>query len=463
MTGRFRSLDRQTLWLLPPSIEDWLPTEHLARFVADIVAKLDLSAIRARYAGRGSEAYQPEMMVALLFYGYATGVFSSRKLERATYDSVAFRFLTADQHPEHDTISDFRRRFLSELGALFEQILLIAGESGVLKVGRVSIDGSKVKANASKHSALSYAYATKLEQKIKREVAELMRLAEEADQSEIPDGMDLPEELVRREDRLRAIDEAKARIRAREQERIAAEQAEHDAKMQARREKEQRTGKKTPGKKPKRPSRKIDPKAQVNLTDEESRIMPTSGGGFDQAYNVQIGVDCDSRLIVGHGVSQRPTDKTLLIESIEQLKALPPEVGTVNEILADAGYFSKENVASCVVQGITPYISDAREPHYLGLRRFRQPPPLKPDASEVDRVRHHLRTLEGRAIYALRKSTVEPVIGIVKSVLGFRQFSLRTHRKVQGEWGLVCIAYNLKRMFKLATTATAPITSPATA
>jgi transposase len=163
MTGRFRSLDRQTLWLLPPSIDDWLPTEHLARFVADIVAKLDLSVIRARYAGRGSEAYQPEMMVALLFYGYATGVFSSRKLERATYDSVAFRFLTADQHPEHDTISDFRRRFLSELGALFEQILLIAGESGVLKVGRVSIDGSKVKANASKHSALSYAYASKLE------------------------------------------------------------------------------------------------------------------------------------------------------------------------------------------------------------------------------------------------------------------------------------------------------------
>ena len=417
MTGRFRSLDRETLWLLPPSIQDWLPGDHLARFIADVVAKLDLSMIRAQYAGRGSEAYQPEMMIGLLFYGYATGVFSSRKLERATYDSVAFRFLTADQHPEHDTISDFRRRFLPELASLFEQILLIAGESGVLKVGRVSIDGSKVKANASKHSALSYAYATKLEQKIKREVAELMRLAEEADTSETPDGMNLPEELTRRENRLRAIEEAKARIRVREQERIAAEQEAHEAKMKARREKEQRTGKKTTGKKPKRPSRAIDPKAQVNLTDDESRIMPTSGGGFDHAYNAQIAVDCVSRLIVSNDVSQRPTDRTLLVENIEKLGALPPEVGTVTEVLADAGYFSKENVVACVAHEMTPYISDAREPHYLGLRRFRQPPPLKPGASEVERVRHRLRTLEGRAVYALRKSTVEPVIGIVKSVL----------------------------------------------
>jgi transposase len=272
----FKPLDRDTLFLMPPSVQEWIPDDHLARFIVDVVAKLDLQPIRSRYAGRGSEAYQPEMMVTLLLYGYATEVFSSRKLERATYDSVAFRYITANQHPEHDTISDFRRRFLAQLEALFAQVLLIAGESGLLKVGRVSVDGTKIRANASKHHALSYGHATKLERRIKAEVTRLMRRAEQADSSDKADGIDIPAELARREERLRAIDEAKARIREREQERIAAEERVYQQRMADREARERETGKKPGGRPPKPPSRGIDPMAQINLTDEESRIMPSS-------------------------------------------------------------------------------------------------------------------------------------------------------------------------------------------
>jgi transposase len=449
MTGNFRPLDRDTLLLLPPSLQDWLPENHLARFVVEVVSKLDLSAIRTTYAGHGKAAYQPELLVALLFYGYATGVFSSRKLERATYDSVAFRYLAADQHPEHDTISDFRKRFLPQLQSLFEQILILAAESGFIRVGRVSIDGTKVHADASRHSAMSYAHAQKLAQQIKDEVRELMRLAEEADTSPVPDGLDIPAELQRREDRLQAIDSALERIREREQERINVEQRTYEAKMEARREQEERTGKKIAGKVPQHPSGEIDPKAQINFTDPESRIMPVPGGGFEQAYNAQIGVDCDARLIVSNDVSQKPNDQLQLTGSLEQLLALPPALGKVEEVLADAGYFSAANVAACAQQGVTPYISDAREPHYPGLGRFFEPAELNADATDVERARHRLRTVEGRAVYALRKSTVEPVIGIIKAAIGFRQFSLRTLEKVRGEWCLVSIAYNLKRMFNL--------------
>jgi transposase len=328
------------MFLFPPSVQDWLPENHLARFIVEIVAKLDMRALRAQYAGRGREAYQPEMMVALLFYGYATGVFSSRKLERATYDSVAFRFVAGNQHPEHDTISDFRRRFLPQVQACFEQILLIAAESGMLKVGRVSVDGTKVKANASKHHALSYGHATKLERRIKGEIERLLHLAEKADMSDIPDGMDIPKELARRELRLQAIAEAKERIRVCEQGRISAEQAEHDRKIAERSARERETGKKPKGPKPSRPSRAMNQKAQVNLTDDESRVMP-SGDGFVQAYNAQAAVDCDSRLLVDVEVSQRPTDRPLLEAIISRLAALPAPLGKIGEVLADAGYYSE--------------------------------------------------------------------------------------------------------------------------
>lgn len=436
------------MFLFPPSVQEWLPEDHLARFVAEIVAKLDLRSLRAKYAGRGSAAYQPEMMLGLLFYGYATGVFSSRKLERATYDSVAFRYIAANQHPEHDTIATFRRRFLPEVKAYFQQILLIAAESGMLAIGRVSIDGTKVKANASKHHALSYAHATKLERRIKNEIDRLLKLAEKADVADIPDGMDVPAELARREQRLQAIAEAKERIRAREQERIAAEQAAHDQKMIERSARECATGKKSGGRKPKRPSRAMNPKAQINLTDDESRIMP-SGDSFVQAYNAQGVVDCGSLLLVDADVSQSPTDRTLLEPALARLTALPQELGSVNEVLADAGYYSVRNVEACERHRITPYISVGREQHAGGLSRFRVPPALREGASAKERMQHRLRTTEGRAIYGQRKMTIEPRFGNIKSVHGFRQFSLRGHAKVDAEWQIVCSAYNLKRMHML--------------
>ena len=448
MGSNFRSLDRDTLFLLPPSLQDWLPEKHLARFIVDVVSQLDLHPIRAQYAGRGSQAYQPEMMLALLCYGYATGVFSSRKLERATYDSVAFRFITADQHPEHDTISDFRRRFLPFVTKLFEDILRIAAESGVLKVGRVSVDGTKVKANASKHHALSYKHASDLEQRIKQEVAELLELAEKADNEKIDDGMDLPQEIARREDRLKAIAEAKKRIEEREKARIESEQAEYDEKRACWEEKKQQ--KKRRGKKPAPPSTEIHPQAQINFTDDESRIMPASGGGFVQGYNAQNAVDCESRFIVSNFVSQSPNDMSLLEETLKSLNALPASVGRVAEVLADAGYFSGKNIDFCENASVTPYISDHREPHSLPLQALREQNDLPEEATAKDRARHRIRTKKGRAIYALRKSTVEPIFGIIKSAMGFRSFLLRTLDKVQAEWRLVCTAYNLRRLHVLA-------------
>jgi transposase len=448
VADHFKPLDRDTLFLMPPSVQEWIREDHLARFIVDVVAKLDLEPIRARYAGRGSAAYQPEMMVALLLYGYATGVFSSRKLQRATYDSVAFRYITANQHPEHDTISNFRLRFLPQLEALFAQVLLIASESGLLKVGRVSVDGTKIRANASKHHALSYGHATKLERRIKAEVTRLMRRAEQADSSDETDGLDIPAELARREERLRAIDEAKGRIREREQGRIAAEERAHQQRMAEREARERETGKKTGGKPPKPPSRGIDPAAQINLTDEESRVMPSSDGMI-QAYNAQATVDCASRLLVDSDVSQRPTDVTLLAATITALGQLDTKIGTVTDILADAGYFSAANLSLCVGAAIVPYIPNRRERHAGGLQRFQEPPALRPKASLVDTTRHRLRTRSGRNIYGIRKSTIEPVFGVIKHILGFRQFLLRGIRKVQGEWKLVTTAYNLKRLHKL--------------
>ena len=450
VSEHFRPLDRDTLFLLPPSVQDWLPENHLARFIAEIVAKLDLRALRAKYAGRGHEAYQPEMMVALLFYGYATGVFSSRKLERATYDSVAFRFIAANQHPEHDTIATFRRRFLPEVQSCFQQILLIAAESGMLKIGRVSIDGTKVKANASKHHAMSYEHGTKLERRIKNEIGRLLRMAEKADQADLPDGMDVPAELARRETRLQVIAEAKERIREREQQRITQEQAAHDERAAQRAAHEKTSGNKLRGRKPKRPSRGMNSKAQVNLTDEESRIMP-SAGGFEQAYNAQSAIDCASRLLVDVDVSQRHNDEALLEPGLDRIAALPQELGKTSEILADAGYYSALNVEICEQRSVTPYISPGRERHAGGLARFRMPRPLPSVAAPHERMKYRLRTPEGRAIYGQRKSTIEPAIGIIKSAMGFRQFSLRGYEKVQGEWKIVGAAYNLRRMYALTS------------
>jgi IS5 family transposase len=387
------------------------------------------------------------MLVALLFYGYATGVFSSRKLERSTYDSVAFRFVAANVHPDHDTIANFRRRFLPQLGKLFVQILMIAHQLNVLRLGSVSLDGSKVKANASKHKALSYDHACKLEEQIKAEVAELLKKAESADRADIPDGMNIPEELERREKRLAAIAEAKIEIEKRAAQRHAREQATIEKEVAERVKKEQETGKKTKSKQP-----KAGPKAkdQVNLTDEESRIMPTSGGGFEQAYNAQAGVDTASKLIVSAHVTQQPNDKQELVPTLKNLAALPEKLGTATELIADSGYFSETNVTACEDNKITPYIATERRQHNQPLwDRFTEPPPPPDNADCVTRMKHRLKTKEGKEVYARRKVTSEPVFGIIKAVMGFRSFLLRGYEAVKGEWNLVCMAFNIKRLHVL--------------
>jgi transposase len=449
MSVNFVELDRKTPFLLPPSIEDWLPEGHLARFVVEIVEQLDLSSLTEPYTGRGSQPHHPAMLVALLFYGYAVGVFSSRKIERSTYDSVAFRYLAANSHPDHDTIAHFRKRFMQELTGLFVQILWVARQMGVLKLGNVSLDGSKVKAHASKHKALSYEHACKLEGQLKNEVAELLQKAEAADRADLPDGLSIPEELQRREDRLRAIRNAKVEIERRAAERHAREQAAYREKMATRVRQEQETGKKPPGRQPQPPVPGPTAKDQVNLTDEESRIMPTSGG-FEQCYNAQAGVDVATKIIVSAHVTQEPNDKQQLEPALKKLTVLPKELGEVSGLISDSGYFSETNVKACESQGITPYIAVDRERHHQDpWDRFREPPALPEGADAVSRMRHRLKTAAGKAIYALRKVTSEPVFGIIKAVMGFRSFQMRGIEAAEGEWNLVCMAWNIKRLHVL--------------
>jgi transposase len=446
----FKQCDRETIYLFPPSVQEWLPEGHLARFVGEIVEQLNLEQLKASYAGRGSEAYSPEMLVALLFYGYATGVFSSRQLERSTYDSVAFRYIAANSHPDHDTIAAFRKRFLPALKELFVQILMIAGKAGVLKIGSVSLDGTKVKANASKHKAMSYGHACKVEHQLKEEVAELLKKAEAADKADIPDGMSVPEELTRRTKRLKAIAEAKAEIERRAAERYAAQKETYDKKLAERSAKQQQSGKKPRGKEPKPPVAGPTAKDQVNLTDEESRIMPASGGGFKQAYNAQAAVDTESMMIIASHVSQQPNDKQQLKPAIEGLLALPEELGKVDTVIADSGYYSETNVKDCEDKKIVPYIAIDRQSHNQSVwERFSDPPPLPADADAVARMKHRLKTAAGKAVYAIRKSTVEPAFGVIKTVMGFDRFTLRGCTAVNGEWDLVCIAWNIKRLHVL--------------
>ena len=451
MCAKFIEVDRAAQYLFPPSIQDWLPEKHLARFVVEIVEQLDLRALKDSYTCRGSQPYHPAMLVALLFYGYATGVFSSRKLERSTHDSVAFRYIAANSHPDHDTIAQFRKRFLPQLSAIFVEILTIAQQMGVLKLGKVSLDGTKVKANASKHKTLSYGHACKLQTQLETEVAELLAQAEAVDQADIPDGMDIPTELAIRQDRIKAIKEAKAEIERRAAQRHEKEQEEYDRKCAERTKKERETGRKPRGKQPKPPTAGPKKKDQVNLTDGDSRIMPTSAGGFKQTYNAQAGVDTETMLIVGNHLSQAPNDKQEVEPALSKLTQLPAELGTITGLLADSGYCSAANVTLCEDQNITPYIAVKREGHHQPImERFKEPPPPPDGADAVEVMKHRLKTQSGKAVYAKRKSSVEPVFGIIKASMGFRQFLLRGLDAVKGEWELVCIAFNLKRLFVLA-------------
>ena len=363
--SHFRQFDRDTLYLLPPSLDDWLPKDHLARFVADIVDQLDLSALIGRYRGAGSAAYHPAMLMALLIYGYATGTYSSRRIEQATYDSLAFRYLAANTHPDHDTLCTFRKRFLKEIEALFVQVLCIAKEMKLLKLGTVALDGTKLHANASRHSALSYGHAEKLEAQLQVEVAELLARAEAADAEPLPEGLNLPEELARREARLQAIGEAKAEIEARAAQRFAGEQADYETKVKAREEQSERTGQKPRGAPPAPPTPGPRTEDQVNLTDPDSRILPAAGGGFEQSYNAQAAVDTETMLVIAAGLTQAANDKQQITPMVETLGALPEKLGEVSELLTDAGYFSEANVATCVEAGIDPLIATGRESHHL--------------------------------------------------------------------------------------------------
>jgi transposase len=381
--SNFRQIDRATGFLLPPSVDEWLPERHLARFIVEVIAGLDLRSMSGSYRGSGA-SYQPEVLLGLLVYGYATGVFSSRKLERATYDSVAFRFIAANDHPDHDTIATFRRRFLPQIAGLFLQVLVLAREIGVLKLGTIGLDGTKIHANASRHSALSYEHAGNIETQLKAEVADLMAKAEAADQADIPDGFSIPEELERREERLRKLAEARAKIEARAKERHAREQAEHEAKLAARKAR-RRAAAKTGGRPPSPPASGDLPTDQINLTDEESRIMPVAGGGFEQCYNAQAVVTAGSMLVVAVHVVQAPNDKQQLAPMLDQISALPKELGQAETLLADSGYFSEANVEACVAAGIEPLIPQGRQAHYPPLsERFANVPPA-PDNSTPPR------------------------------------------------------------------------------
>lgn len=444
---RFIGADREQSTLMPYDLSDWLPEQHLARFVVDIVDKLDMKDIYRQYKGVGSAAYDPRMLLALLFYGYSTGVFSSRKIERSTYDSVAFRFVAGNHHPDHDTISEFRKRFLVSIKGWFKEILLIGKELGLVHLGNIYIDGTKVQANASRHKAMSYEYIQKLEKQLEEEIEKLLGLAATHDESEKESDLDIPEELKRRKDRLARIQEAKRVVEQRASERYQKEKEVYDAKMEQRHQKKAKTGKNPGGKEPKAPSSSPESTDQYNFTDSESRIMKTSRG-FDQCYNGQATVNEDM-VIVGAYSNAHVNDNHEFIPAIE---AVPePLASDIVTAVADAGYFSADNILRCEGMNKTPIIANSREKHnsFLSTILGNDLPNDTGKAPSAEKGTKQLSSQEERAIYKRRKQTVEPVFGIIKEIMGFRRFSLRGEAQTDAEWALVCSAYNLKRFFKM--------------
>jgi transposase len=424
----------------------------------DVVSALDLSAIYKSYQdkdGRGQAAYAPEMMVRLLLYGYAKGVYSSRKIQTRTFEDVAFRFLSGDQHPDHATIAEFRKRHLEALSGLFKQALRLCSEAGLVKLGHVSIDGTKIKANAGKHKAQSYARMNETEARLKREIDALLRQAEETDAAEDAQygkdkhGDELPLELQRRESRLRKIGEAKAALEREAKEKAAEQRSEAEQKLAERAEEEQRTGKKKPGRKPELPDpeqAKPDDTAQRNFTDPESRIMPDGAnkGSFVQGYNAQIAVDSASQVIVAAEVTQETNDKKQLLPMIAQVAANLEQ--TPEKVSADTGYFSEANVTDESVKDVDLYIATGRDKHGVAVETGSDPPPA--GASPKEAMREKLRAEAGRAVYKMRKAIVEPVFGQIKEQRGFRRFSLRGKENVSREWKLVCAVSNLLKLFR---------------
>jgi transposase len=449
MARSFKRVDYEKSGQQTVTIDDCLPPDHLARFIVSMIAILDLSAIYAQYRPVGGVPYAPEVLLGLLIYGYATGVFSSRKIEKGTYESIPFRFIAGGLHPDHDTLANFRKTFLAEFVEVFVQVLVVAQALGYLKLGNISLDGSKIHADASKSKAVSYGYLPKLEQRLQTEVEELVRLGEKADAEELPEGLNLEAEIGMRQERLLNLAQARAVLEARAQERYELEQAEYEAKMRARAARAKETGRKARGRAPKPPVPGPRDKDQYNFTDPDSQIMKNSTNkGFDQHYNAQAAVDQQSLLIVAPTLSNHPVDTN---EAIPTVDAIPAPLGKPNAAAMDHNYFSPTNIREFEARGIEPYIATGREPHHRSWREFfaqaAEPPPEQ--ASPMVKMAYKLQTDIGQAIYRLRKCTVEPVIGIIKEVMGFRQFSLRGLVAAAGEWCLVCLAYNLKRLHTL--------------
>lgn len=451
MSRKFKQADYETTANTLIRLGEALPANHLARFVVDVVAQLDLSPIYQRYKAVGGVAIAPSVLLALLFYGYATGKFSARKIEKATYEDLGYRYVAGGLHPDHDTIAHFRKTFLPELQGLFIEILLLAKLAGILKVGNLSLDGSKIHADASKSKAVSYGRLVELEKQLQSEVMQLFELGEQADQGEaiFPEGLVLEDEIAFRKVRLENLAKAKAVLEARAQERYALEKAEYAAKMKAREEKVKKQGKKPRGKPPEPPQEGPHEKDQYNFTDPDSRIMKNStNSGYDQHYNAQVAVTQETMLIVATSLSNHPNDKR---EAEPTLDALSPKLGQPEGAALDQGFFSEHNILALEQRNIEPYIATGREAHYKSVATLLGNVPVEPptEASPKEKMAYKLATEIGQEIYRLRKCTVEPVIGIIKEVLGFRQFSLRGLANAAGEWCLVCLAFNLKRMHTL--------------
>lgn len=452
MASKFVCVDHDTPLLLPPDLRDWLPPGHMVNFVMDAVDALDLSQARVNQRGTGSAQYPPSMMLGLLIYSYATGTFSSRRIETLTYENVAVRYLTGDTHPDHDSICKFRRENGALISGCFHQVLELAANAKVLQVGdiTVAIDGTKLLANASKHSAMSHDHLEKQMMLAEEQIAELLAKAEDADSTPLQDGLSVPEEIKRREDRVAKLKKAKKVMEERAKERFEQEMAEHEEKLNRRRAQEEATGGKAKGKEPKPPEEGPRPKDQYNFTDPESRIMK-DGEGFEQCFNGQAAVEVETMLVVGKHVSNAPNDKQQLKPTVDSIS---PVVGKVSAALVDSGYYSEKAVIEVEDGGSGPTVFAAmkRTSHGRSVEQLEKrddPPEPPPGASVAEVMAHRLETKAGKDLYGLRKQTVEPVFGIIKEVLGFRRFLLRGLEKVDLEWTLVTTSYNLKRLFNL--------------
>jgi transposase/ribosomal protein L5 len=457
MGKRFRTDHLNQSLLMPPSLHDWLPEGHLARFIADVTEELDLGAIYRSYEGdgRGKAAYEPLMMLRVLLYGYCRGVASSRKIERATYEDVAFRFLSADTHPDHDTIAAFRKRHLDALAGLFLQVLQLCQKAGLVKLGHVAIDGTKMKANASKHKAMSYDRMEETAERLRQEVEELLRKAAATDEAEDAqygkgnNGDELPAELARRESRLKKIREAQAELEQEAKEKAERARVEAEAKIAERREQEAQTGKKAGGHDPRvadPEQAKPEPKAQRNFTDPESRIMPDGAnkGSFVQGYNAQAAVDSQAQVIVAAEITQQTNDSQQLVPMIKQVVANTG--ANPIAVSADTGYWSEANVSDESVAGVDLHIATGRQKHGEKVATATGPPPE--DATPKEAMAHKLRTEAGKSIYKMRKAIVEPVFGQIKERRGFRRFSFRGVGNVSLEWKLICLTGNILKLFR---------------